>query len=61
MNKDQIEGTVKAVAGKVQKKIGEAVGSDTQRTKGVVNEASGKIQRVIGDAKKMLKDANVKS
>ena len=35
MNKDQVKGTAKDVAGKVQQKVGEATGSVSQQVKGV--------------------------
>jgi uncharacterized protein YjbJ (UPF0337 family) len=60
MNKDQVKGAVKEVAGKVQKKTGEIVGSPEQQVKGLVKEAEGKMQKNVGDAKEVLKDADHK-
>jgi uncharacterized protein YjbJ (UPF0337 family) len=51
MNKDQIKGTVKQAAGKVQQKAGEAVGSEKHQVKGVAKQVEGKIQKGIGDLK----------
>ena len=45
MNKDQVKGTVKEVAGKVQSKLGDAVGNNEQKAKGLVNEVAGKAQK----------------
>lgn len=56
MNKDQVKGSVKEVAGKVQRKTGEIVGSDEQQIKGGAKEAEGKIQKKVGDARETLKD-----
>lgn len=60
MNKDQVKGVVKEVAGKIQEKTGEIVGSSEQQVKGLVKEAEGKMQKKIGDAKEVLKDADHK-
>lgn len=60
MNKDQVKGAVKEVAGKVQSKTGELVGSTNQQAKGLVKEAEGKMQKKMGDTEKVLKDADHK-
>ena len=57
MNKDQVKGTIKEVAGKVQEKTGAVVGSAEQRAKGLVKEAEGKAQKKVGDAKEVIKDS----
>lgn len=57
MNKDQVEGSLKNVAGKAQQKIGEIVGSDKQKIKGVQKQVEGTIQKSVGDAKEVIKDA----
>ena len=49
MNKDQVEGAVKDVVGKVQQKTGELVGSDKQQVKGLVKQVEGKTQKAVGD------------
>lgn len=56
MNKDQVEGSVKDAAGKVQRKIGEAVGSEKQQAKGLGKQMEGKAQKAVGNAKEALKD-----
>ncbi len=61
MNKDQVKGTVKEVAGKVQKNVGEAIGNPKQQVKGAVKETQGKAQQVRGDAKELVKDATRKA
>jgi len=60
MNKDQVKGAVKDVAGKVQQKTGEAIGSTTQQAKGLAKQGEGKVQKNVGDAKEVLKDSNRK-
>ena len=57
MNKDQVKGTVKDIAGKVQEKTGQALGSKEQQVKGVVKQVEGQSQKAKGDAKEVLKDA----
>ena len=48
MNKDQVKGAVKEVAGKVPAKTGEIVGSTNQQVKELVKEAEGKMQKNVG-------------
>jgi uncharacterized protein YjbJ (UPF0337 family) len=57
MNKDQVEGAIKDVAGKVQQKVGEVLGSQSQEVKGLGKQIEGKVQQVLGDAKEQIKDA----
>jgi uncharacterized protein YjbJ (UPF0337 family) len=57
MNKDQVEGAVKDAAGKVQRKVGEAIGSEEQQAKGLGKQIEGKVQKTVGNAKETLKDA----
>ena len=58
MNKDQIKGGVKDVAGKVQEKAGEITGSEKQQIKGLKNQVAGKVQKGFGDVKEAFNDAN---
>ena len=60
MNKDQIKGAVKEVAGKVQAEVGKVTGNTAQQVKGVVREAEGKTQKIVGNAKEIVKDAHRK-
>lgn len=57
MNKDQVKGTAKHVAGKVQQKAGEMTGSTEQQIKGAGKQVEGKVQRDYGDLKENVKDA----
>ena len=61
MNKDQIKGTAKDVAGKMQRKAGEFVDSPEQQLKGTAREVAGKAQKRVGDAKENLKDNTPKT
>ncbi|WP_416762189.1 CsbD family protein [Roseateles sp. So40a] len=58
MNKDQVKGAAKDIAGKVQQKTGEVVGSTEQQAKGLAKQVEGKTQKNYGDAKEAIKDAN---
>lgn len=51
MNKDQLKGAAKDAAGKVQRKVGEAVGSEKQQVKGLGKQIEGKTQKAIGNVK----------
>lgn len=61
MNKDQVTGKAKEVAGKVQQSVGEATGSTSQQIKGGAKQVEGKIQQGVGDVKESLKDADRKT
>jgi uncharacterized protein YjbJ (UPF0337 family) len=60
MNKDQIKGAARQVAGKVQKKVGKATGNGTQAVKGAVREAAGKTQKAFGNAKAKAAERTVR-
>lgn len=60
MNKDQVEGTMKEVAGKVQNKLGAVIGSKKQQVKGLTKELAGHTQRAVGDVKEAMKNATKK-
>lgn len=56
MNKDQVKGVAKEVAGKVQEEAGKLVGSKEQQIKGLSKQISGKVQKGVGDAKQAVED-----
>ena len=60
MNKDQIKGTTKDVAGKVQEEAGKLVGSKEQEVKGFSKQIAGKTQKSVGDVKEAIKDSTKK-
>jgi len=58
MNKEQIKGTAKDVAGKVQQKTGEVIHSPEQQAKGLAKQVEGKAEKAVGDVKEAIHDAN---
>jgi uncharacterized protein YjbJ (UPF0337 family) len=56
MNKDQVKGVAKDIAGKVQEEAGKLVGSKEQQIKGLAKQVDGKEQKTVGDAKEVIKD-----
>jgi uncharacterized protein YjbJ (UPF0337 family) len=58
MNKDQVKGVAKNIAGKVQEEAGKLVGSKEQQIKGLGKQISGKAEKSYGDAKEVVKNAN---
>jgi len=57
MNKDQVEGKLKDVAGRVERQAGEWTGDPEKQVKGAVKQAEGKVQNAWGDAKDAEKKA----
>ena len=57
MNKDQVKGTAKDIAGKVQEKAGKAIGSTEQQVKGQAKQVTGKMQKGVGDVKESVNDS----
>ena len=55
MNKNQIKGAAKDVAGKVQEEAGKLVGSKEQQVKGLNKQSAGKSEKTFGDAKEAVK------
>ncbi len=60
MNKDQIKGGAKEAAGKVQRKVGELVGSPGNEAEGAARELGGKAQKKVGDLKQAVKEGQRK-
>jgi uncharacterized protein YjbJ (UPF0337 family) len=61
MNRDQVKGTAKDVAGKVQRKVGELTGNRTQQAKGAAKQVEGKVQRGVGNVEQALDRAERKT
>jgi uncharacterized protein YjbJ (UPF0337 family) len=61
MNKNQIEGAVKDVAGKVQQTVGEVTGSKHQQIKGAAKQIEGKTQKAVGDVEHAVAVADKKA
>lgn len=49
MNRDQVEGKVKDVAGKAQRAFGDATNNASQQIKGGGKQVEGKVQQGIGN------------
>ena len=61
MNRDQVKGTAKDIAGKVQQKVGEVTGNTSQQVKGLAKQVEGKVQKGAGDAEEALRDSERKA
>jgi uncharacterized protein YjbJ (UPF0337 family) len=57
MNKNQVKGAVKDIAGKVQEEAGKLTGSKEQQAKGLNKQISGKAEKAYGDVKDAIKHA----
>jgi len=58
MDKDEIKGKAKDVAGRVERQVGEWTGSEEHQVKGAMKQAEGKVQNLAGKAKDALKKDN---
>jgi uncharacterized protein YjbJ (UPF0337 family) len=58
MNRAQVKGAMKDIAGKVQRKIGQATGSTSQQIKGAGKQVEGKLQKGVGDAQEAAENAD---
>ena len=57
MNKQQVHGAVKDLAGKVQEEAGKLIGNKVQEAKGLQKQVSGKAEEHLGDAKEKVRQA----
>ena len=57
MNKDQVEGKLQDIGGKIQEEAGKLVGNTEQEAKGLKNQVEGKTQEKLGDVRDALDDA----
>jgi uncharacterized protein YjbJ (UPF0337 family) len=51
MNKDQVEGKVKDVAGRIERQAGEWTGDKKKQVQGTLKQVEGKVQNAWGNAK----------
>jgi uncharacterized protein YjbJ (UPF0337 family) len=58
MNRDQIKGAAKYIAGKVQEGAGSLIGSPEQIVRGLTRQVAGKAQKGRGDVRQKIKDFN---
>ena len=63
MNKNQVEGKLKDVAGRAERQAGEWAGNSEMQTKGIAKQvegklqnASGKIEEAVGKTRREMKD-----
>lgn len=57
MNKDQVEGKLKDVGGRVERQVGEWTGDEEKQGHGAMKQAEGKVQKAWGDVKDAGKKA----
>lgn len=57
--KDQIQGTVQEIGGKIQDAVGGATGDADVQAEGKVRQAAGKIQQSYGEALDSVREAAV--
>jgi uncharacterized protein YjbJ (UPF0337 family) len=55
MNKNQVAGAAKDVAGKIERKTGELIGNDKMQVKGAAKQVEGKLQKAAGNAQHQAK------
>jgi uncharacterized protein YjbJ (UPF0337 family) len=57
MNKDQIKGVERLIAGKMQEEAGKLLGSKKQQVKGLSKQIAGERQKNVGDATQAVEKA----
>jgi uncharacterized protein YjbJ (UPF0337 family) len=57
MNRKQIRGTVRGLAGKLEEEAGKILGNWGMRRNGVAKKISGRAERLAGDATELIKHA----
>lgn len=62
MNRDQMRGSIRDTAGRIQRKFGQLFGNSRQEVRGMETQAEGKTQKAAGDISDALGKAkeNVK-
>ena len=61
MNRNQVQGRAKDIAGRVQQKIGQLTRSTSQQVKGAAKQVQGKMQKQVGDAAEAMKHVGWKT
>lgn len=61
MNKDQVKGKVKDMAGRVERQAGEWTGDSEAQVRGAAKQAEGKVQNAWGNAKEAVKESTDKT
>lgn len=57
INKNQVKGTLKDAAGKIQEEAGKLIGNPSQEAKGLKKQVEGKAEKALGDIKEVVKHA----
>ena len=57
MNRNEVKGTAKDIAGKAQEKFGEVTGSTEQQVKGTAKQVEGNVQKGVGKVQQAAEDA----
>ena len=57
MDKDEIKGKAKDVAGRVERQVGEWTGNKDAQAEGTAKQAEGKVQNAWGKTKDAVRDA----
>jgi uncharacterized protein YjbJ (UPF0337 family) len=60
MNKDQVKGKAKDIAGRVERQVGEWTGDTEHQVKGAVKQVEGKVQNAWGNAKDEIEKEKAK-
>jgi uncharacterized protein YjbJ (UPF0337 family) len=61
VNKDQVKGKVKDMAGRVERQAGEWTGDSEAQVRGAAKQAEGKVQNAWGNAKEAVKESTDKT
>lgn len=61
MNKDEVKGKAKDVAGRAQRQVGEWTGNDETQAKGAAKQVEGKVQNAWGKVKDTVNKADKES
>lgn len=61
MNKEQLKGSLKQAAGKVQEEFGEMVDSPKHVAKGLSRQVAGRAEKAVGDLKEAAERVRRKS
>jgi uncharacterized protein YjbJ (UPF0337 family) len=61
VNKDQVKGKVKDIAGRVERQAGEWTGDNEAQVRGAAKQAEGKVQNAWGNAKEAVKKSTDKT
>ena len=54
MNRNQVKGTAKNVAGKIQQKVGALTGNKTQQVRGISKQVEGTLQKGAGNVEQVV-------